>query len=58
MTPEALLQSLIGRTIIEVAVEEGELALGLDDGRLVWIYADEDGDMMMSISDEDSIPSQ
>lgn len=58
MSPESLLSSLVGRTIIDVGVEDEELALCLDDGRIVWVYADDEGDMMMSVSDEGATPSQ
>lgn len=52
-----LLHSLIGRTIVDVGTEDEELAIFLDDGRVVWIYCEED-EMFMSVSDEDQKPTQ
>lgn len=57
MALEQLLQSLIGRTIVDIGTEDEELALFLDDGRVVWVYCEED-EMFMSISDEDQKPTQ
>lgn len=54
---ETLLNSLIGRTILDVGTEDEELSLFLDDGRVLWIYCEED-EMFMSVSDEEQKPTQ
>ncbi|NBW22515.1 MAG: hypothetical protein EBR82_82665, partial [Caulobacteraceae bacterium] len=50
-----IFESFIGRTIVDVGVEDGELMLVLDDGRILWIYDDEQEGLTMVVSSDDCL---
>lgn len=49
MTPEEMFESLLGRTIEGVEVDDGDIYLELDDERIFGLYVDEDGDLNASL---------
>lgn len=49
MTPEEMFNSLLGRTIEAVEVDDGDIYLELDDERIFGLYVDEDGDLNASL---------
>lgn len=55
---EDVLRDLVGRTIVEVETDDDELMLALDDGLVLWMHVDEDGELMMTVSHEDLVPRQ
>lgn len=55
---EALIASLVGRTITSLGVDDGDLIICLDDGRDLIIYTDEDADMDLMIIERDVKPEQ
>jgi hypothetical protein len=54
MDPAQALGSLVGRTIVNVALENDELTIMLDDGREIDLYEDDDGDLAMRVVDRES----
>jgi hypothetical protein len=53
-----IFESFIGRTIMDVGVEDGELMLVLDDGRVLWIYDDEEVGLTITVNAEEQSPEQ
>ena len=51
-------ESFVGRTIMDVGVEDGELMLVLDDGRILWIYDDEEEGLTITVNAEEQRPEQ
>ena len=49
MTPEEIFESLLGRTIEGVEVEDGDIYLELDDDRVFALWVDESGDLNASL---------
>jgi hypothetical protein len=49
MTPEEMFNSLLGRTIEGVEIDDGDIYLELDDERIFGLYVDEDGDLNASL---------
>lgn len=49
MTPEEIFESLLGRTIDGVEVEDGDIYLELDDDRVFALWVDEAGDLNASL---------
>lgn len=49
MTPEEMFESLLGRTIEGIEVDDGDIYLELDDERIFGLYVDEDGDLNASL---------
>ena len=49
MTPDEIFESLLGRTIEGIGVEDDCLYLELDDEKTFGFWIDDDGDMNMSI---------
>jgi hypothetical protein len=49
MTPDEIFESLLGRTIEGVEVEDGDIYLELDDEKVFGLWVDEDGDLNASL---------
>lgn len=49
MTPDEIFESLLGRTIEGVDVEDGDIYLELDDQRVFGLWIDDDGDLNASL---------
>lgn len=49
MTPEEMFNSLLGRTIEGVEVDDGDIYFELDDDRVLGIFLDDDGDLNASL---------
>ena len=47
---EELMTSLLGRVIVGVGVEDGDLFLDLDDERTVWVWSDDEESLNLSVS--------
>jgi hypothetical protein len=50
---EEILKSLVGRTIDGCGTDDDELMLQLDDGRIIWIWSEED-ELFLTINSEDA----
>lgn len=49
MTPEEMFESLLGRTIEGVEIDDGDIYLELDDDRVFALWVDESGDLNASL---------
>lgn len=49
MTPDEMFESLLGRTIEGVEVEDEMIYFELDDDRVFGLWVDEDGDLNASL---------
>jgi hypothetical protein len=49
MTPEEIFESLLGRTIEGIKVDDGDIYIELDDEKVFGIWVDEDGDLNASL---------
>jgi hypothetical protein len=54
MDPAQALGSLVGRTIVDIALEDDELTITLDDGREIGLYEDDDGDLSMRVVSQET----
>ncbi len=49
MKPEQMFESLLGRTIEGIEVDDGDIYLELDDDRVFGLWVDDDGDLNASL---------